>query len=119
MRISGVTSTELFRGTASRPLQVVRVHLVNDGPAPVTAPDTVTVRVDGPGVSTPEPEPVTGLGPGEERIAEVAVEVAAPAQPGSVREVSAAVLGADGSVAAELPGEVRVADTGWVMWMVC
>ncbi len=32
MRITGVTSTELFCGPAARPLQVVRVRLVNDGP---------------------------------------------------------------------------------------
>ena len=59
MRISGLTSTELFRGTPARPLQVVRVRLVNDGPA-ADPQEPVTVRVDGAGVSTPEPEVLTG-----------------------------------------------------------
>ncbi len=118
MRISVLTSTELFRGTAARPLQVVRVRLVNDGPA-AGPQDTVTVRVDGAGVSTPEPEVLTGLQPGEERIAEVGVEIAAPAQPGSVRQVRARAAGPDGTPAAELAGEIKVAETGWVMWMVC
>ena len=118
MRISGLTSTELFRGTAARPLQVVRVRLVNDGPA-AGPQDRVTVRVDGAGVSTPEPEELTGLQPGEERIAEVGVEIAAPAQPDSVRHVRASASGPDGTPAAELAGEIKVAETGWVMWMVC
>jgi alpha-mannosidase len=118
MRISGLTSTELFRGTPARPLQVVRVRLVNDGPA-AGPQDAVTVRVDGAGVSTPQPEVLTGLQPGEERIAEVGVEVAAPAQPGSVRHVRASASGPAGGPAAELTGEIKVAETGWVMWMVC
>ncbi len=118
MRISGVTSTELFRGTAARPLQVIRVRLVNDGPS-AAASDAVTVRVDGPGVSTPEPEVITGLRPGEERITEVGIEVAAPALAGSVRPVRAGASGPGGSPAAELAGEITVAETGWVMWMVC
>ena len=118
MRISGLTSTELFRGTAARPLQVVRVRLANDGPA-AGPQSSVTVRVEGAGVSTPEPEVLTGLQPGEERIAEVGVEIAAPAQPGSVRQVRAGAAGPEGTPAAELAGEIKVAETGWVMWMVC
>ena len=31
MRISGVDSTDLFRGTTARPRQLIRVRLVNDG----------------------------------------------------------------------------------------
>ena len=48
MRIAGVESTDLFVGTAQRPLQVIRVTLENDGPA--SALDgTATVYVQGPG----------------------------------------------------------------------
>ena len=119
MRISGVTSTELFRGTAARPLQVVRVQIVNDGTAMAGPQDTVTVRVDGPGVGTPEPEPVTRLQPGAERTVEVGVEIAAPAQPGSVRQVRASLTGPDGEPSGELAAEISVAEPGWVMWMVC
>ena len=49
MRIAGVESTDLFVGTAQRPLQVMRVTLENDGPG--SAPDgAATVYVQGPGV---------------------------------------------------------------------
>jgi alpha-mannosidase len=112
MRISGVTSTELFRGPAARPLQVIRVHLVNDG----GSQDAVTVRVDGPAVSTPEPEIVIGMRPGTEHTAEVGVEIAAPAQPGSSRQVQVTVTGPGGQ--AQQDAAIIVAETGWVMWMV-
>jgi alpha-mannosidase len=112
MRISGVTSTDLFRGQAARPLQVIRVHLVNDG----SSQDAVTVRVDGPAVSTPEPEVVIGMPPGTEHVAEVGVQIAAPAQPGSSRPVQATVTGPGGS--ARQDATITVAETGWVMWMV-
>jgi alpha-mannosidase len=112
MRISGVTSTELFRGTAARPLQVILVHLVNDG----SSQDAVTVRVDGPAVSTPEPEVVIAMPPGSEHTAEVGVEIAVPAQPGSTRQVQVTVTGPGGSAGQD--AAITVAETGWVMWMV-
>ncbi len=54
MRIGGITSTDLFGGTAARPLQIVRVTLVNEGSGLVRDPAAViTVEVGGAGVSTP------------------------------------------------------------------
>ena len=64
MRISGVESTDLFRGIAARPLQIIRVYLVNFGEAIAGPQDTVTVSVRGAAVSTPEPVVLTGLEPG-------------------------------------------------------
>jgi alpha-mannosidase len=116
MRISGVESTDLFTGSAGRPLQVIRVHLANAGPGAVTGEDAVRVAVHGPAVSTPEAAVVTGLGPGAEVTAEVGIEVAAPAQPGTTRPVQVRASGPAGTI--ELPATITVAETGWVMWMV-
>jgi len=82
MRITGVESTDLFVGTAQRPLQVVRVTLENDGPANV--PDGMaTVYVQGPGVRDPGPFGVTGLNLGERKDFEIPVEITVPYQSGS------------------------------------
>ena len=116
MRISGIESTDLFRGSAALPLQVIKVHLVNVGPGAAGVQDTVLVSIDGPTVSTPEPEPVTGLELGAEATAEVAVAIAAPAQPGSTRHVLVRASGP--SASSELPAVITVAESGWVMWMV-
>ncbi|HSR83102.1 MAG TPA: glycoside hydrolase, partial [Streptosporangiaceae bacterium] len=117
MRISGVDSTDLFVGTVARPLQVIRVRLVNDGPRALSAAEAALVTIDGPAVSTPEPARVTGLQPGEEVAVEVGVEIGAPAQPGSPRHVLARATGP--SASAELAAAITVAEPGWVMWMVC
>ncbi len=116
MRISGIESTDLFRGSTALPLQVIRVRLVNFGPGAVGETDTVDVAIDGPAVSTPEPERVIGLELGAEVTVEVAIAVAAPAQPGSSRQVLVRATGPSGST--ELPAVVTVAEPGWVMWMV-
>ena len=116
MRISAIDSTDLFRGSAAQPLQVIRVRLVNVGPGAVSGQDSVRVAIDGPGVSTPEPERITGLEPGANVTVEVAVAIAAPAQPGSSRHVRALAIGPHGST--ELPAVITVAEPGWVMWMV-
>jgi alpha-mannosidase len=118
MRITGVESTDLFAGTATRPLQVVRVHLSNDGADPVSERDEVLVRVDGPAVGTPAAVSITGLAPGAEAAVEVGVEFAAPAQPGSTRPARAVAVLA-GGVRAELAADLTIAEPGWVMWMVC
>ena len=90
MRIAEVESTDLFVGTAQRPLQVVRVTLENDGPA--SAPDAAaTVYVQGPGVRDPGPFGITGLNLGERKAFEIPVEIAAPYQPGSTRRVTVTV----------------------------
>ena len=117
MRIARVDSTDLFGGTAARPLQIIRVTLVNEGSGLVRDPAAaVRVRVRGPQADTPEPVLVTGLTPGAEVTAEVPVAVSAGAGPGTRLPVLAAADGPDGT--AELAGEITVAEPGWVMWMV-
>ncbi len=127
MRIAAVTSTDLFTRTTQRPLQIIRVTLVSDGPRAVTGPHIpVEVRVDGPGVSTPEPVRVTGLVPGGGTLtAEVPVEFAAPYQTGSLRRVTAAATVAAGpgtggpaGPQARLDADVTAAEAGWTMWLV-
>ncbi len=116
MRISGIESTDLFLGSTALPLQVIRVRLVNSGPGAVSEQDAVQVTIDGPAVSTPEPEVITGLELGAEVTAEVGVAIAAPSQPGSSRQVLVRASGPSGST--ELPAVITVAEPGWVMWMV-
>ena len=84
MRIVGVESTDLFVGTAQRPLQVVRVTLVNEEPGAASA----RLGVQGAGVRDPGPLGINDLNPGEEKAFEVPVEIAAPYQPGSTRRVT-------------------------------
>ena len=121
MRITSVEPTELFAGTPGRPLQVIRVTVSGDGPA--------TVRIEGAGVSTPEPAAVPGLSGGQ-RTVEVGVQIAAPYQPGSSRPVTViaeAPAKRDGEEGtgrragggrAEAPAEITAAEPGWTMWMV-
>src|SRR5216683_879070 len=117
MRITEVVSTDLFAGSAARPLQIVRVTLVNDGPGMISDPaGQVTVGVHGAGVVTPEPVMVTKLYHGAQRTVEVPVEIAAAAAPGAARRISAVARSGTGHW--EVPGQVTVAEPGWTMWMV-
>ncbi|MDQ2815081.1 MAG: hypothetical protein M3Z75_25325, partial [Actinomycetota bacterium] len=117
MRIAGVESTDLFIGTTQRPLQVIRVTLVNEGPGMLTTPAmSATVHVQGPGVREPGPFGISGLNPGEEKTFEVPVEVTAPYQPGGTRRVTVAVGSEAGQSHAE--ADITVAEPGWTMWMV-
>ena len=50
MRITAVISTDLFAGSAARPLQIIQVNVANDASEPTGA---LQVRVDGAGVTTP------------------------------------------------------------------
>ncbi|MGA2826785.1 MAG: glycoside hydrolase, partial [Streptosporangiaceae bacterium] len=130
MRITAVASTDLFAGTAPRPLQIIQVTLANDGLDMITDPHIpVEIRVDGTGVATPVPVRVTGLEPGGTLTAEVPVEFAAPYLAGSLRRVTAvatvarrAATGARatgaGGTRAQLEAEVTAAEPGWTMWMV-
>src|SRR5580693_1741997 len=113
MRISAVTSTLLFRGTAARPRQLVQVTLANDG-ARERGP--VTVTVGGPGIATPEPAVLDALPAGTQQEVEVGVEVAAGLAAGSARRVT--VIAQDPAGRAELGAEITVAEPGWTMWMV-
>jgi alpha-mannosidase len=117
MRITEVVSTDLFAGSAARPLQIVRVTLVNDGPGMISDPaGQVTVGVHGAGVVTPQPVMVTKLYHGEQRTVEVPVEIAAPAAPGGARRVTAFAKSGTGHW--EVAGQISVAEPGWTMWMV-
>ncbi len=86
MRISDVTSTELFGGSPARPLAIVRVTLDGEGGTASQPPggeSQITVRVEGPAVTTPQPAVVTGPEPGQRLDVEVGIEVAAPHAAGS------------------------------------
>lgn len=133
MRISDVRSTDLFVGTQQSPRQVVRVTL-QGGTGPVR------VRVEGPTVSTPQPELIAAPGPGREAVAEVGVVFSAPAAAGSVHRVTAIAeraddSGADRPIAVDsgaartttedsgahrctAEATVTAEATGWTMWMV-
>ena len=110
MRIGSVTSTMLFTGPAARPRQIVQVTL-----AETTEP--VTAAITGAGVSTPEPARVAGDRIAGEQVAEVGIEVAAPARPGSTRSVTVIADAGPGG-RAEQAAEVTIAEPGWTMWMV-
>ena len=118
MRIAGVESTDLFVGTAQRPLQVVRVTLVNEGPGCSPPRRTAaTVHVDGPGVRGRRAVRHHRSEPGERRAFEVPVEITAPYQPGSTRRVTVAVTAAAGQTP-RTEADITVAEPGWTMWMV-
>src|SRR5580700_11077221 len=119
MRITDVTSTDLFGGTVARPLAIVRVMLEGDPPdgRPGGEPGRVTVRVEGPAVSTPQPVVVTGPAPGQRQEAEVGVEVAAPHAPGTPVQVTVIAEGPGGQ-RAERAAAITTAEPGWTMWMV-
>jgi len=112
MRIVAVESTDLFVGTAQRPLQVVRVTLVDEEPAAASA----RLGVRGAGVRDRSPFGINDLSPGEERAVEVPVEIAAPYQPGSTRRVTVILESDAGRTQAE--ADITVAEPGWTMWMV-
>src|SRR6266705_1397054 len=117
MRITEVASTDLFAGTRAKPLQIVRVTLVNDGPGMISDPaGEVTVGVHGAGVITAAPVIVTRLHHGEQRTVEIPVEIAAPAAPGGTRRVT--VVARSGTGHWEVSGQITVAEPGWTMWMV-
>ena len=116
MRITSVAGTDLFGGSAQHPLQIVRVAVLDDRPPQGALPLPVTVRVEGPGVSTPVPVRLDLGPPGTEPVAEVGVHIAAPAVPGSPRQVTAIVEGGGGR--AGQAAAIRVAESGWTMWMV-
>jgi alpha-mannosidase len=123
VRISSVVPTELFGGTARRPLQLIWVTVAGDRGSGNEPGDTGTVAIAGPGVSTPFPAAFTAPDPGAELLVEVGVEVAAPYQPGSVRHatVIAELPSTRAGVPparAEAPAEITTAEPGWTMWMV-
>jgi alpha-mannosidase len=120
VRISSVESTGLFAGTARRPLQIIRVTVAGEGAG---GAGDLMVRVEGPGVSTPFPAVTEGPAAGAEQAVQVGVEVAAPYQPGSVRQVTVIAETGSGSAGrpaarAQAQAEITAAEPGWTMWMV-
>src|SRR4029077_13005788 len=117
MRITGAEPTALFAGTAARPLQIMRVTLLggNRDAAPGRA-SPVVVRVEGAGITTPDPLRIDGPEPGATRTAEVPVTVAAPHGPGSVLPVTA--IAEPPGTRAERETVLTVAEPGWTIWMV-
>jgi len=118
MRIAGVESTDLFVGSAQRPLQVIRVTLEHDGPDGA-ADLAATVHVQGPGVRNHGPFRIMLMSHGEPQAFEVPVEIAVPYQPGSTRRVTVTVqteAGRSSPVQAE--ADITIAEPGWTMWMV-
>jgi alpha-mannosidase len=114
MRIGAVTSTMLFSGPAARPRQLVRV-LIEPGPAaPAAGP--VTVAIEGPGISTPEPAVVPPPPPGGVQAAEIGIEVASGIPAGRSRRVT--VIARDPAGQAQQDADVTIAEPGWTMWMV-
>ncbi len=107
MRITGVTSTDLFVGSRRQARQVIGVSVASDA---ADAGRDVSVRVDGAGVATPAPSRVTAGPPGETVVAEVAVEVSAPYQPGVARPVT--VVAETGAAAGGAPQAYRAAGRG-------
>ncbi|HEX3192946.1 MAG TPA: glycoside hydrolase family 38 C-terminal domain-containing protein [Streptosporangiaceae bacterium] len=117
MRIVSVESTDLFAGTAQRPMQLIRVTLVNEGAGMLATPAmSAAISVRGPGVRDPGPFGITDMSPGEQKAFEVPVEIAAPYQPGSTRQVTVTVTSDAGRTQAE--AGLTVAEPGWTMWMV-
>jgi alpha-mannosidase len=112
MRITGVESTDLFQGSASRPLQVIRVAVESTQEDEAGAP--ATLRVAGTGAQTPTPFRITGAAPGESRGYELAVAVTGP--PGTIRPVT--VIAETPAGRFEQDARITVAEPGWTMWMV-
>ncbi len=115
MRIAGVESTDLFVGTAQRPLQVIRVTVVNDGPGSATG-TAADLYVQGPGAGHPGPFRITGMSQTERETFEIPVEFSAPYQPGSTRRVTVAVESESGRSQTE--ADITAAEPGWTMWMI-
>jgi alpha-mannosidase len=117
MRIGSAVSTSLFAGTPQRPMQIVRVTLVNDRPGQAgEQAGPVLVRVEGPGVATPVPFGISGIAAGGHAEAQVPVLVAAPHGPGSRLPVT--VIAETAARRCEDRAEIIVAEPGWTMWMV-
>src|SRR5581483_2349730 len=122
-------ATPLFVGTGEGPRQVVRVTLADVPPPAIrdsagsAAPGQLSVRVEGPGVSTQHPARIEpgpaggGSAAATELVAEVPITVAAPHGPGS--RLQATVIAEDAVNRAEHTAELTAAEPGWTIWLVC
>jgi alpha-mannosidase len=116
MRLSKVAWTDLFVGGERAPLQIIRVTLANQGPGAVPEGTPVTVRIEGAGVTTPEPVRVHDLEPAAERAVEVPVAVDPAYAEGTARPVT--VIAETGQARFSAPADIVVAAPGWTMLMV-
>src|SRR3984885_1877381 len=112
MRITGVESTDLFTGSAARPLQVVRVGV--EATEAGEAGAAVSVRVVGRSVETTAPFGMALGAPGEGRSGEVSVAVTGA--PGVSLPVTVICETDEARVTSD--ATIMVAEPGWVMWMV-
>src|SRR5580700_8297983 len=112
MRITDVESTDLFQGSAVRPLQVIRVTVEPAGDSDAGAPGTL--RIEGAGAATPGPFGMTLPVAGESRSYEVAVAVTG--SPGT--ELPVTVIAETAAARVEQAARITVAEPGWTMWMV-
>jgi len=112
MRITGVESTDLFQGSAVRPLQVIRVTVEPSGDSDAGAP--ATLRIEGAGAATPDPFGMTLPVAGESRSYEVAVAVTG--SPGT--ELPVTVIAETAAARVEQAARITAAEPGWTMWMV-
>src|ERR1700722_10482680 len=112
MRITEVESTDLFTGSAARPLRVVRVGVGATEAGEADA--TVSVRLAGGSVETATPAGVVLGAPGESRRCEVSAAVTGPA--GVLLPVTVICETAAGRVASD--ATITAAEPGWTMWMV-
>jgi alpha-mannosidase len=116
MRLSNVAWTDLFVGGERAPLQVIRVTLANQGPGAVSKGTLVTVRIEGAGVTTPEPVRVHDLEPAAERVVEVPVAVDPAYAEDTSRPVT--VIAETEQARFSAPADIVVAAPGWTMLMV-
>jgi alpha-mannosidase len=112
MRITEVESTDLFTGSAARPLQVVRVGVAATEAGEAGA--TVSVRLAGASVATATPSEVTLGEPADARRCDVSVAVTG--SPGVSLPVTVICETAGARVTSD--AAITVAEPGWTMWMV-
>ena len=111
MRTTEVESTDLFTGSAARPLQVVRVGVAATEAGEAGA--TVWVRLAGGSVETATPAEVVLGEPGRARCE---VSAAVTGQAGVSLPVTVICETAAGRVASD--ATITAAEPGWTMWMV-
>ncbi|MBO0821621.1 MAG: glycoside hydrolase, partial [Nocardiopsaceae bacterium] len=112
MRITGAESTDLFTGTTTRPLQILRVTVT--GTEPSAAGAAATLTVGGTRARSVDPFGIIMPPAGESRTFEVPVTVDGP--PGIVRPVT--VIGQTAGARTEHAATITAAEPGWTMWMV-
>jgi alpha-mannosidase len=109
MRISSAQSTDLFTGTTTRPLQIVRVTLE----AAQGDPASVSIRIAGNGGTSSESFWISDFTGG---TYEVPVEMASHLRPGT--DIPVTVIAESDAARVTADAMITVAEPGWTMWMV-